>query len=206
MSERLQGGFGFSYQEAFSRNLGWFTEHEQQLLRGKCVAIAGMGGVGGGYVLTLARLGIGSLHIADHDCFELVNFNRQAGATLETIGRAKVEVMAERARQINPELRITSFAAGVTEQNVDAFLSGADVYIDAIDFFVLGIRRKLMARCAELKIPSILAAPLGMGAAYLVFNPDGMSFEDWFRFDGLSEESQYVNFLLGLAPAGLHRC
>ena len=195
----------FSYDEAFSRNLGWFTEREQRSLRAKCVAIAGMGGVGGGYVLTLARLGVGSFHIADLDCFELVNFNRQAGATLDTIGRPKVEVLAERAHQINPESRVTCFGDGVTEENLDAFLMGVDVVIDAIDFFEIEIRRKLMARCASLGIPAILAAPLGMGVAYLVFKPDGMSFEDWFRFEGLPEERQYINFLLGLAPAGLHR-
>ena len=47
----------FSYDEAFSRNIGWVTEAEQQALRGKRVAIAGLGGVGGVHFLTLARLG-----------------------------------------------------------------------------------------------------------------------------------------------------
>jgi molybdopterin/thiamine biosynthesis adenylyltransferase len=201
----VAGVTGFSYEEAFGRNLGWFTIAEQQSLRGKCVAIAGMGGVGGGYLLTLARMGLGAFRIADPDSFELVNFNRQAGATLGAIGRPKVAVMAERALDINPELRIARFDNGVDENNVDDFLVGADLYIDAIDFFVIDIRRKLMARCAELGIPAVLAAPLGMGAAYLLFRPGGMSFEDWFRFEGLSAEQQYVNFLLGLAPSGLHR-
>jgi sulfur-carrier protein adenylyltransferase/sulfurtransferase len=195
----------FSYDEAFSRNLGWMTEGEQQTLRRKCVAIAGMGGVGGAYLLTMARLGVGGFRIADLDRFELVNFNRQAGATLDSLGRPKVEVMAERARQINPELRIESFGEGISEANLDAFLAGADVCMDAIDFFELDIRRQLMARCAELGIPVVLAAPLGMGAAYLVFKPGGMSFERWFRLEGLSPEDQYVNFLLGLAPSGFHR-
>ena len=50
----------FSYDEAFSRNIGWITEWEQQSLRRKRVAIAGMGGVGGVHLLTLTRLGIGA--------------------------------------------------------------------------------------------------------------------------------------------------
>ena len=161
----------FSYDEAFCRNLGWLTEREQQSLRGKCVAIAGMGGVGGGYLLTLTRLGVGAFRIADLDRFELVNFNRQVGATLDSLGRPKVEVMAEKAWQINPELRISSFGQGVNERNLDEFLAGADVCIDGLDFFVIDIRRKLMARCAELGIPVVLAAPLGMGAAYLCSSP-----------------------------------
>jgi tRNA A37 threonylcarbamoyladenosine dehydratase len=43
----------FSYEEAFSRNIGWLTRHEQEQLRRKRVAIAGLGGVGGVHLLTL---------------------------------------------------------------------------------------------------------------------------------------------------------
>lgn len=57
----------FDYHRAFSRNIGWITEHEQSTLRDKRVAIAGMGGVGGFHLLTLARLGIGKFNIADLD-------------------------------------------------------------------------------------------------------------------------------------------
>jgi hypothetical protein len=67
------------------------------------------------------------------------------------------------------------------------------------------MRRRVMARCAELRIPVINAAPLGMGTAFLVFEPGGMTFEQWFRLEGLSEENQYINFLLGMAPSALHR-
>src|SRR5690242_4051884 len=54
----------FSYRRAFDRNIGWLTEWEQDSLRAKRVAIAGMGGVGGGHLLTLARLGTGAFNIA----------------------------------------------------------------------------------------------------------------------------------------------
>src|SRR4051812_19668227 len=59
----------FDYDEAFSRNLGWVTEAEQQRLRRARVCIAGLGGVGGIYLLTLARLGIGAFSVADFDRF-----------------------------------------------------------------------------------------------------------------------------------------
>jgi len=77
---------GFSYADAFDRNLGWFTESEQQSLRGKTVAIAGMGGVGGVHLLTLARLGIAKFRIADLDRLEQANFNRPVGAMMSTLG------------------------------------------------------------------------------------------------------------------------
>src|SRR5947207_2780281 len=96
----------FSYEEAFSRNLGWLTEWEQQALRSKRIAIAGMGGVGGFHLMTLVRFGIGAFNIADMDTFGLVNFNRQIGATMATLGRSKARVMAEAARQVNPEVQI----------------------------------------------------------------------------------------------------
>ena len=100
----------FSYQEAFARHLGLFNPEEQDRLRSSRVAIAGMGGVGGIHLITLARLGIGAFHIADPDDFELVNFNRQYGATLRSLGQGKAEVMAEEARAVNPELQLRVFS------------------------------------------------------------------------------------------------
>ena len=69
----------FSYDQAFARNIGWVTCAEQEALRGKRVAIAGLGGVGGSHLLTLACLGIGAFHVSDFETFDLPNFNRQAG-------------------------------------------------------------------------------------------------------------------------------
>jgi hypothetical protein len=66
---RLMPPPGFAYAPAFDRNIGWVTEWEQQALRAKRVAIAGMGGVGGIHLLSLARLGIGRFSIADLDAF-----------------------------------------------------------------------------------------------------------------------------------------
>ncbi|TVR81151.1 MAG: thiamine biosynthesis protein ThiF [Rhodospirillales bacterium] len=196
---------GFDYDTAFDRNIGWVSAWEQQLLRGKRVAIAGMGGVGGIHLLTLARLGIGAFHLADFDRFELVNFNRQIGATMRTLDLPKAEVIAGMARDINPELDLTAFPNGVHDADVDDFLRGVDLFVDGLDFFVLDIRRKIFARCAELGIPAITAAPLGFSTAYLVFVPGGMTFEQYFRLEGLPAERQYVNFFMGLAPQPLHR-
>lgn len=196
---------GFSYEQAFSRNIGWVTEWEQSALRGKCVAIAGMGGVGGIHLLTLVRLGIGRFRIADFDTFDIVNFNRQAGATMDTIGRPKIDVMAEMALAINPELVIERFPAGVTPETVDDFLAGADLFVDGFDFFALSIRSLVFARCAELAIPALTAAPIGMGTGFLAFVPGGMTFEQYFRLEGQPENEQYLRFFMGVAPQGLHR-
>lgn len=190
----------FVYDDAFARNLGWVTVAEQATLRGKRIAIAGLGGVGGSHLLTLARLGIGAFHIADFDLFAIANFNRQAGATVSSLDRPKIDVLAEMALDINPTLAIERFPMGVEADHIDAFLAGVDLYVDGLDYFALDIRRKVFARCAELGIPAITAAPLGMGVALINFVPGGMSFEDYFQLDGLSSDEQAIRFLLGLSP------
>jgi molybdopterin/thiamine biosynthesis adenylyltransferase len=195
----------FNYQQAFSRNIGWVTTEEQAVLRGKKIAIAGLGGVGGSHLLTLARLGVGAFHIADFDKFELPNFNRQVGATVSHLNIPKTDVMVEMAMDINPELNITSFNQGVTTDNLTEFFTGVDLYVDALDFFAFTARENVFAHCAEHDIPAITAAPLGMGVALLNFLPRKMTFEQYFQLDGKSETDKILNFLLGLSPAMLQR-
>jgi len=196
----------FNYQQAFSRNLGWVIEDEQTQLQNKRVAIAGAGGVGGVHLLTLARLGIANFNIADFDDFEIHNFNRQSGAFMSTINQQKVDVMERMARDINPEADIKSFPKGVFEYNVDEFLEGVDLYVDALDFFALEARKIVFRKCYEKNIPVVTAAPLGMGCAFLCFMPNKMSFEEYFRFeDKETEDDQLIQFLIGLSPAMLQR-
>lgn len=195
----------FDYQEAFSRNLGWLTPQEQAVLRNKRVAIAGMGGAGGVHLLALTRLGVGKFHVADLDQFNLVNFNRQAGATMTSLGLDKVDVMAEQARDINPELDIRTFPEGVQPHNVDAFLDGVDLYVDGLDYFVFSARRLVYDACRARGIPITFAVPLGMGAALLNFLPGGPGFEEYFRLEDGPEEEWPIRFLVGIAPALLHR-
>lgn len=196
---------GFDYSQAFSRNIGWLTPAEQQRLRNARVAVAGLGGVGGAHVLTLARLGIGRFHVADFDHFEVHNFNRQAGAFVSTLGQAKSEVVARMARDVNPEAQVAAFAEGVQPGNVGRFLEGVDLYVDGIDFFAVEARRLLFAECHRRGIPAITAAPLGMGVAFLYFAPGGMSFEQYFRLEGHSRQEQFARFIAGLSPAMLQR-
>lgn len=194
----------FDYHAAFSRNIGWVTEEEQNRLRNSRVAIAGMGGVGGSHLLTLTRLGVGRFNLADFDTFAVENFNRQAGANLDTVDQSKLECLTEMARAINPELEIQAFPDGVKSEQAEQFLYGCDIYLDGLDFFALPARRAVFAACRQLGIPAVTAAPLGMGSALLNFLPGRLSFEDYFQLEGHGEYQQYLRFLVGLAPARLH--
>lgn len=195
----------FDYHQAFSRNIGWLTPDEQARLRRARVAVAGLGGVGGAHVLTLARLGIGAFSIADFDHFEVHNFNRQAAAFVSTLGQPKADVVERMALDVNPEIAVRTFREGVTTDNVDDFLRDVDVYVDGIDFFAIDARRMLFAECHRRGIPAVTAAPLGMGVSLLYFAPGGMSFERYFRVEGQQRQEQYARFIAGLSPAMLQR-
>lgn len=195
----------FSYDEAFSRNLGWVTADEQRSLRSKRIAIAGLGGTGGVHLLTLSRLGIGGFNVADFDTFALANFNRQAGAMVSTLGRPKAAVLAEMARDINPDLDVNVFAGGVTEENVEQFFSGVDLYVDALDYFAFDAREIVYRHLEKRQIPAIIAAPLGMGAAVVNFLPGKMAFDQYFQLRGLDPREKALRFLIGLSPAVLQR-
>lgn len=190
----------FDYSQAFSRNLGWVTPAEQQALRDKRVAIAGLGGVGGAALLTLARLGIGKFNIADFDRFELANFNRQSGATVATLGQAKVDVMRQMALDINPELDIGLYPKGVDEGNLPEFLRGVDLLIDCIDYFCAAARTQTCNACRRLGVPVLFSAPMGMGATIIAFTNEGMSFDDYFGLDDCDEREQPIRFMVGISP------
>jgi len=195
----------FDYDRAFSRNVGWVTPAEQDRLRKSRVAIAGLGGVGGGHLLTLARLGISQFTISDFDEFDVHNLNRQAGAFVSTMGQSKLDTLANMARDVNPELDLRLLPEGVHAGNIDEFLRDVDIYVDSLDFFALPARRLVFAKCREMGIPALTAAPLGMGVAFLYFRPDGMSFEDYFKVEGFDQQEQYARFIAGLSPAMLNR-
>ncbi|HJU03627.1 MAG TPA: ThiF family adenylyltransferase [Nitrospiraceae bacterium] len=195
----------WSYSAAFSRNLGLLTPAEQERVRGRCVAIAGLGGVGGVHLITLARLGVGAFHLADFDHFDVPNFNRQYGAMVQTIGQNKLEVIAEAARQINPEVKLTLFREGLTPQNCERFATGADVILDGIDFFAIDARRLLFRTAQQHGLYALTSGPLGFGATLHTFSPTGMSFERYFDFhDVMDNLDQLIAFMVGLAPQSLH--
>ncbi len=195
----------FDYGSAFSRNIGWVTESEQLRLKNARVAIGGLGGVGGVHLLTLARLGIGKFSIADFDKFDIVNFNRQVGATVSSLGKPKLDVLRDMVRDINPEVDLRLFPDGVNDDNLEDFLTDVDVYVDGLDFFAFDARRKTFAACERKGIPVVTAAPLGLGVALLVFGPGGMPFEEYFGFEGGDEMEMAIRFLVGLSPAMLQR-
>lgn len=195
----------FDYATAFSRNLGLIDPQEQEVLRRSRVAVAGLGGVGGVHLVTLARMGIGRFRIADFDTFELHNFNRQAGAFMSTLDRPKTEVMRQMVLDINPEAEVEVYPQGLTRDNVAAYLDGVDVALDGLDFTAVDVRELFYAEAWRRGIPVVAVGPVGASAASLVFMPGGMTWHDYFAMDlARNDFERYVLFIVGTAPAALH--
>lgn len=191
----------YDYFEAFNRNLGFLSLEEQTRLKNARVAIAGLGGTGGAQVHALSRMGIGKFHLADPDTFEMANFNRQSGATVPNLGRLKTDVARETVLAINPEADIAVFDQGITVGNIDTFLQGVDIVVDSLDFYCFDERFLLYGKAREKGLWVLTAPPLGFGFTLLMFDPKGMSFENYFGFHSrMTERDRVVALVAGIAP------
>jgi tRNA A37 threonylcarbamoyladenosine dehydratase len=111
-----------------------FTQAELDKVRNSTFAIAGLGGVGAITAELIARWGVKKFRLFDKDRYELSNLNRQLFATSKTLGRLKVEVAAERIKEINPHVEIEmAIADQVDTQNVHEFVEGSDIVIQTTD-------------------------------------------------------------------------
>ena len=129
-------------------------------LRAAHVGIVGIGGVGTWAAEALARSGVGALTLVDLDEVCVTNINRQLHALTETVGRAKVEVMAERLRAINPDCRVTVEQKFFNEQTAAELLAPKyDFILDAID----NVPNKvlLLVQCHDKNLPVITCGGAG---------------------------------------------
>ncbi len=118
------------------------------------VAVAGIGGVGSYLAEALARSGVGKLTLVDYDVIDQSNINRQIHALHSTVGRKKVEVMAERLRDINPHISLIIKPEFITADNAAEIFDGEyDYLLDAVDNVTAKIALALLAR--ERQLPFI---------------------------------------------------
>ncbi len=158
--------------ERFSRTSLIYGQEAIERLNKSHVAIFGIGGVGGYVVEALARSGVGTFTLVDHDVVSLTNINRQIIATEDTLGKYKVDVMKERILSINPKAIVNVKNCFFLEDNENEFdFSQYDYVVDAIDT-VKG-KINLIKKCKENNIPIISS----MGAGNKV-NPMGFIVSD----------------------------
>lgn len=120
--------------EALIRTQMLIGEEAVMRLQHAKVAVFGVGGVGGYVVEALARAGIGTLVLVDHDVISESNLNRQIAALTTTIGRPKVEVLKERIGLINPQAVVEAKQIFVLDDNIeDLATPDLDYMVDALD-------------------------------------------------------------------------
>lgn len=118
----------------FIRSEMLIGENALKKLKSSSVAVFGIGGVGSYVCEALARCAIGNLTLIDNDTVALSNINRQLIALHSTVGRQKTEVMAERIKDINPDVNVTPINMFYTPENSSFIdLSKFDYVVDAID-------------------------------------------------------------------------
>ncbi len=133
-----------------------------EILRGANVLVVGLGGVGAYAAEMIARAGVGRMTIADADVVGESNINRQLVALHSTIGREKSEILAERLRDINPEIELTVVAKYIRDELTYELLDSAkfDYVVDCID--TLSPKIALILGALERNIP--LVSSMGAGA------------------------------------------
>lgn len=146
-------------EDRFSRSRMLLGEEAMNKLAASRVAVFGVGGVGGYVVEALARSGVGEIDLIDNDEVVLSNLNRQIIATMDTIGRDKVDVMAERILSINPDAVVHRHKCFYLPETAGQFdFSAYDYVVDAIDTVTGKIQLILQAKEAGVPVISAMGA------------------------------------------------
>lgn len=143
----------------YLRSYGTVGIDGQIALLRACVAVIGLGGLGGYVVGGLARMGLGRQVLVDHDAFADHNLNRQMLSLESNLGRSKAVVAAEQVAEINAAVEVVFEAQSATRENLPDLLRDVDVVVDALDR--LPSRLMLQDVCGEVGVPMVHGAIAG---------------------------------------------
>ena len=141
-------------ENAFCRTEYLIGQEALQKLKNAKVAIFGIGGVGSYVVEALARVGIGSFILVDKDTVSISNLNRQIIATLNTIGKNKVDIAKERILSINPNAKVEIFTDFFMPGNNKIINNSISYIVDAIDTVTAKIELVMQAKKFNIPIVS----------------------------------------------------
>nr|WP_086939101.1 tRNA cyclic N6-threonylcarbamoyladenosine(37) synthase TcdA [Thaumasiovibrio occultus] len=148
------------YDQRFGGTRRLYGNSEVEILRASHVCVIGIGGVGSWAAEALARSGVGEITLIDMDDVCVTNINRQLHAMTDTVGQSKIEVMAARIAQINPECQVHLIDDFITPENVAEHIDGRyDYVLDAIDS--MKPKAALLAHCKRHKYKVITTGGAG---------------------------------------------
>ena len=162
----------------FSRTELIYGRDAMEMLKDARVAVFGIGGVGGYVCEALVRSGVGAFDLVDDDKVCLTNINRQIYATRKTVGQYKVDVAAERIKDINPDAVVRTYKTFYTPETADQFdFKHYDYIVDAID--LVSCKLDLIGQARQRRIPILTA--LGTGNK---LHPELLTITDIARTSG----------------------
>lgn len=170
----------------------------QLRLQAATICVVGTGGLGNPITERLAAMGVGKLRIVDRDVIEFSNLHRQTMFTEQDVGKVKVEVAAERLRQLNPDCNIEALPVSVGEHSADEVVKGCDVVVDALDS--VNARYALNRACVDAKIPFVTGAAVGVAGQVFTVLP-GVSACYHCIFPDLDEEAMPSCGIEGVHPS-----
>lgn len=145
--------------EKYVRQIMLFGEEGQEKLRKASVFVAGAGGLGSPVSTYLAVAGVGKIILADFDCVEKSNLNRQFLHHEKDIGKEKIKSAEEKLLSLNPEIEVETIKEKITDENAGSIVPPCDLIIDALDNF--DTRHVLNRLAVKRKIPMIHGAVSG---------------------------------------------
>lgn len=165
----------------YDRSIGTITIEEQALLASKSVCVVGCGGLGGGVIENLTRMGVGELTVVDGDVFDESNLNRQVLSNEGNLGRSKALEAAEQMTHINSEITIIAIEDLLNEDNAADIINGCDVVVDALDNVTA--RLTLEDACEKEKIPLVHGAISGWNGQVGVVMPGSRILHEIYQDD-----------------------
>ncbi|MCF6248177.1 MAG: HesA/MoeB/ThiF family protein [Desulfobacula sp.] len=163
-----------SIKERYDRNFDTLSLKEQATLKASKVVVIGLGGLGGGVVEMLARVGVGHLTLIDGDVFEGSNLNRQLLCEETLIDFSKALAAKNRVAAINSEVNVMHRQLYVDASNLYDHIKGADVIMDCLDS--IDIRFLLQEAAVKADIPIISGAIAGVTGQVTTIFPGDMGY------------------------------
>ena len=191
-----------AFEHRYDRNKRALSDRECRALLECKVAVIGCGGLGGYVAEHLARIGVGSLRLVDADVFDETNLNRQLFCTEDALGRAKVEVAADRLAKVNSEVQIETHATLLNSDDAFDLIAGCQCVLDCLDN--VAARFQLARACQEAGIPVVYGAIAGWFGQVCTVFPGDVSFvtlygahEDGGDGEGVQEAEGNLPFTAG---------
>jgi len=154
----------------YLRNRDIIPPNDQLKLARSRVTVVGAGGLGGHVILLLARVGVGTLVVLDHDVFDESNLNRQALCSIDVIGKPKVEAAVAAVAAVNPGTRVIPCRVKLNRDCAPELLAGSDVVVDALDN--IADRFILEESAKKLGIPMVHGALAGFEGQLMTIFPE----------------------------------